>query len=54
MRDDNAWKKVEGAARSYYVYTLANQHDTVLYVEMTSDLRRRVDEHRIGEASQFT
>ena len=38
----------------YYVYILSNAHRTVLYVGMTSDLRRRLRQHREGRASAFT
>ncbi len=35
---------VEGGlvGRDYYVYILANKHDTVLYTGATNDLKRRV------------
>ena len=38
----------------YYVYVLSNVHRTVLYVGMTNDLRRRLQQHREGRASAFT
>ena len=39
--------------RSYYVYILTNQSRT-LYIGMTSDLTRRMEEHRSGAVSGFT
>ncbi len=39
--------------RTYYVYILTNQSRT-LYVGMTSDLTRRMEEHRTGAVSGFT
>ena len=38
----------------YYVYSLTNQHNTVLYTGVTNDLRRRVIEHRTGQGGKFT
>ena len=38
----------------YYVYVLSNPHRTVLYVGMTSDLRRRLQQHQDGRAGTFT
>ncbi len=40
--------------RSYSVYILTNQHNTVLYTGMTNDLPRRLAEHRSGAGSKFT
>ena len=40
--------------RDYYVYILASQRNGTLYVGMTSDLVRRVWEHREGAVSGFT
>ncbi|MGH7590385.1 MAG: GIY-YIG nuclease family protein [Gemmatimonadales bacterium] len=37
----------------YYVYILANRN-RVLYVGSTSDLRRRIAEHRLGLRKGFT
>jgi putative endonuclease len=38
----------------YYVYLLSNPVRTVLYVGMTNGLRRRLQEHRTGDADSFT
>ena len=38
----------------FYVYILANEHNTVLYVGVTNDLVRRCLEHRSKKISGFT
>ncbi len=40
--------------KQYDVYIMANQHNTVLYIGVTSDLRGRVWEHRSGSVRGFT
>lgn len=40
--------------KQYYVYILANPRDTVLYTGVTSDLVRRVWEHKQKMADGFT
>ena len=49
MREDETLAR----SRSYYVYMLTNRTRT-LYVGVTNDLVRRVDEHRQGLADGFT
>lgn len=39
---------------SYYVCILASQRNGTLYVGMTNNLRRRVDEHKQGSNPGFT
>ena len=39
--------------RSYYVYIVASRYRT-LYVGVTNDLRRRIDEHRSRSIPGFT
>jgi putative endonuclease len=39
---------------TYYVYILANQYHTVLYVGVTNNLERRVAEHKAGIHEDFT
>ena len=39
--------------RTYYVYILTNRSRT-LYIGMTSDLSRRMEEHRTGAVAGFT
>jgi len=39
--------------RHYYVYILTNPRHTVLYTGVTSDVRRRLAEHRSGQGSAF-
>jgi len=38
----------------YYVYIMASKRNGTLYVRVTNDLARRVDEHRRGAVSGFT
>ena len=38
----------------YFVYMLASRKYGTLYIGVTNDLRRRVEQHRIGVASKFT
>ena len=40
--------------RQYYVYVLANAGNEVLYIGMTNDLYRRVEEHRQKLVPGFT
>ncbi|MFI4963862.1 MAG: GIY-YIG nuclease family protein [Caulobacterales bacterium] len=40
--------------RTYHVYILASQRNGTLYVGITSDLARRVYEHREGLVAGFT
>lgn len=40
--------------RQFYVYMMTNKYHNVLYVGMTSDLLRRVQEHRTGALPGFT
>ena len=38
----------------YYVYIITNKTNTVLYVGVTNDLKRRIKEHSDGETDGFT
>ncbi len=40
--------------KTYYVYILASARNGTLYVGITNNLRRRMDEHRQGTADSFT
>jgi putative endonuclease len=44
----------EGAMKNYYVYILASRRDGAIYVGVTSDLVRRVYEHRSKAVPGFT
>ncbi len=38
----------------YCVYIMTNKYNNVLYTGVTSDLQRRVTEHRAGKSGSFT
>jgi len=40
--------------RSYYVYLLTNKNNGVMYVGVTNNLMRRIDEHRNKVVKGFT
>ena len=40
--------------KHYYVYILASKWDHVIYAGVTSDLKRRVWQHRTGSVDGFT
>ena len=41
-------------SKQYFVYIMTNRHSTVLYTGVTSDLKKRVWEHKKGLAMGFT
>ncbi len=41
-------------SKDYFVYILASRRNGTLYIGVTNDLARRLEEHRNGEASSFT
>ena len=40
--------------KQYYVYIMINKHNTVLYVGLTNNLKRRVYQHKTKQANSFT
>jgi putative endonuclease len=41
-------------AKQYFVYILTNKNNTVLYVGVTNDLKRRIHQHKEKLADSFT
>lgn len=37
-----------------HVYILTNENNSMLYIGVTSDIYRRIDEHKAGVGSEFT
>lgn len=41
-------------SKQYWVYIATNQRNTVLYTGVTSNLSRRIEEHKSGKIKGFT
>jgi len=39
---------------SYYIYILASNKNTVIYIGVTSNLLHRIEEHKNGQTESFT
>ena len=39
---------------TYYIYIMSNQNDTVLYIGVTNNIERRIQEHKSGLIPGFT
>ena len=50
----STWGTTMQREHAYFVYILASQPHGTLYIGVTNDLRRRVQEHRDGEGGSFT
>jgi len=40
--------------KQYFIYIITNKRNTVLYTGMTSNLPRKIDEHKSGKIKGFT
>ena len=47
-------RKQQKNDKNYYIYLLTNLHNKVMYVGITSDLIRRIHEHKTGSVEGFT
>jgi len=51
---ENIFNKNKMFSKDYYVYILASKRNGTLYIEVTNDIIRRVQEHKEGIIEGFT